>query len=266
MLALIIATSIGTVLGLVSGWVGGWVDSVIMRFVDMVLAVPTILVALALAIALGPSFVIMVAVIGLLIWPRIARILRGETLLIRQMDYVRYARVAGGPAAGPRCSATCCPTSRPTLLVVTTLEVGHVILVESSLSFLGAGIPAPQPSWGAMISDGRALIATGWWIALFPGLALVAHRAGRSTRSATGCATTSIRGCAMSEAGGHVGGHPATPPDGRSPRCALRSAGSRSASGSRDRRLADGGGRREPADRRRAGRSGWSASRAPARR
>jgi peptide/nickel transport system permease protein len=171
-LALVIATTIGTVLGVISGWVGGWLDSLIMRFVDMVLAVPTILVALALAIALGPSFVMMVTVIGLLIWPRIARILRGETLLIRQQDYVRYARVVGVP---PLLSMLrhVLPNVMPTLLVVTTLEIGHVILVESSLSFLGAGIPPPQPSWGAMISDGRALIATGWWIALFPGLAIV---------------------------------------------------------------------------------------------
>ena len=171
-LALLIATSIGTVLGLLSGWVGGWVDSVIMRFVDMVLAVPTILVALALAIALGPSFAIMVTVLGLLIWPRIARILRGETLLIRQEDYVRLrARRRGALAAGP------VPT-RPAQCDPDIAGGDHARgrprdPRRGVVELPGRRDPAAQPSWGGMISDGRALISTGWWIALFPGLAIV---------------------------------------------------------------------------------------------
>lgn len=172
MLALFIAAVIGTTVGLISGYVGGWLDSVLMRLVDMVLSLPTLLIALAVAIALGPSFVNVFTVIGLLMWPNVARLVRGETLLLKQQEYVRYARAVGVPNRRIILRHIL-PNVLPTLLVVSTLEVGHVILIESSLSFLGAGIPPPQPSWGTMIADGRSLIVTGWWIALFPGLAIM---------------------------------------------------------------------------------------------
>ncbi len=171
-LALMIAATIGTTIGLIAGYVGGWVDSVLMRIVDMVLSLPTLLIALAVAIALGPSFTNVFMVIGLLMWPNVARLVRGETLLLKQQDYVRYARAVGVPSRRIILRHIL-PNVLPTLLVVTTLEVGHVILIESSLSFLGAGIPPPQPSWGTMIADGRSLIVTGWWIALFPGLTIM---------------------------------------------------------------------------------------------
>jgi peptide/nickel transport system permease protein len=171
-LSMLIATAIGTSLGLVAGYKGGWVDSIIMRAVDMVLSLPILLLALAMAIALGPSFGIMVVVIGLLIWPTFARLIRGETLLLRNQEFVRYARVIGVP--GWRIVLRhVLPNVMPTLLVIATLEVGRIVLIEATLNFLGAGIPLPQPSWGAMISEGAPLIVTGWWIALFPGLAIV---------------------------------------------------------------------------------------------
>lgn len=170
-LALSIAVTVGTTIGLVAGFVGGAVESVLMRLVDMFMSMPTLLIALALAVALGPSFTILVLVIGLLSWPQIARLIRGETLLLRQQDFVRYARAIGVPG-WKTVLGHVLPNVLPTLLVAATLEVGHVILVEAALSFLGAGMPAPQASWGVMIDDGRALIATGWWIALFPGLAV----------------------------------------------------------------------------------------------
>ena len=172
-LALLIAGTIGTSIGLLAGYAGGWIDSVLMRFVDMVLSLPTLLIALAMAIALGPSFTNIVLVIGFLIWPRVARLIRGETMLVKQQEFVRYARAVGVPG-WLIVIRHVVPNVMATILVAATLEIGHVILVEASLSFLGAGIPAPEPSWGVMISDGRALIATGWWIALFPGLAIVA--------------------------------------------------------------------------------------------
>jgi peptide/nickel transport system permease protein len=169
--SLVIAMSIGTTVGVVAGYAGGWLDSLLMRFVDIMLALPTILVALVVAVAVGPSFQNLILVLGLLIWPRIARLIRGETLVLKKQDFVRYAGAIGVP--GPVIvTRHVLPNVLPTLLVLTTLEIGHVILVEASLSFLGAGLPPPSASWGVMIADGRALVATGWWIALFPGLAI----------------------------------------------------------------------------------------------
>jgi peptide/nickel transport system permease protein len=171
LLALSIAVTIGTIVGVVSGYAGGSVDSLLMRFVDILLALPTILVALVVAVAVGPSFQNLVLVLGVLNSPRLARIIRGEVLLLKTNEYVRYARAIGVPA-WLIIRRHIFPNVLPTLLVVTTLEVGGVILAEASLSFLGAGLPPPTASWGVMIADGRALVATGWWIALFPGIAI----------------------------------------------------------------------------------------------
>ena len=171
-LALAIAVAIGLTVGLVAGFVGGRVDSILMRAADVVLALPTILVALSVAIAVGPSFTNLVLIIGFLIWPQMARLVRGETLLLRRSEFVRYA-VAIGVPSWLIILRHVLPNLVATLVVAVTLEIGHVILLEASLSFLGAGLPPPSPSWGAMISDGRALIATGWWIALFAGLAIL---------------------------------------------------------------------------------------------
>jgi peptide/nickel transport system permease protein len=171
-LSLSIAVTIGVSVGVVAGYVGGRIDSILMRVVDIVLALPTILVALTFAIALGPSFRNLILIIGFLVWPQMARLIRSEVLLLRKGEFVRYATAIGVPNwlivirhVFPNVTAT--------LVVAVTLEIGHVILLEASLSFLGAGLPPPSPSWGAMISDGRALIATGWWIALFAGLAIL---------------------------------------------------------------------------------------------
>ena len=171
--SLMIAVSIGTTVGVVAGYVGGTVDSLLMRLVDIVLAFPSIIVALVLSVALGPSFQNLVLVLGLLTWPRIARLIRGETLLLKGSEFVRYSRAIGVPwTAIARRHVF--PNVLPTLLVATTLEIGSVILAEASLSFLGAGVPPPSASWGVMISEGRGLISSGWWIALFPGLAISA--------------------------------------------------------------------------------------------
>lgn len=171
-IALLIAVTVGTSVGVISGYVGGATDSILMRAVDVVLSLPTILVALVLAIAVGPSFQNLVIVLGFLIWPQIARLVRGETLLVKKSEFVRYGQAIGVPGR-LIIIRHILPNILATLTVAITLEIAHVILLEASLSFLGAGLPPPAPSWGAMISDGRALIATGWWIALFAGLAIL---------------------------------------------------------------------------------------------
>ena len=169
--SMLIAVVIGTLIGVAAGFLGGWVDSVLMRFTDVMLALPKLLVGLVIAIVIGPSYGNLILVLGFLTWPRIARLVRGDSLAIRQTEYVRYS-MAIGVLKPLVCAKHVIPNILSTLLVATTLEVGSVILTEASLSFLGAGIPSPQPSWGTMIADGQGMMATGWWISLFPGLCI----------------------------------------------------------------------------------------------
>ena len=169
--------SIGVLLGLVAGWYGGVVDEAVMRFVDILLAIPLVLIALAMVATLGQSLTIIVAVLTIFIWPRFARQLRGEVLQLKNMDFVALAKVAG--ASIPRILFIhVFPGTINTLIVVATLQVGIVILLEATLSFLGAGVPPPTATWGGMVSDGRNHLAGGfetgsWWISTFPGVAIV---------------------------------------------------------------------------------------------
>jgi peptide/nickel transport system permease protein len=170
--AILVSGFIGTTLGLMSGYFGGKVDAVIMRLVDISLGLPIILVALVFVAALGPSFRTVIAVITVLLWARYARQVRGETLSIKERDFVARARVAG--ASHLRIMFRyILPNVVNSLIVLATLQVGFVILLESSLSFLGAGIPRPTPAWGLMVADGRELIVTAWWISMFPGIAIM---------------------------------------------------------------------------------------------
>lgn len=172
LLAIVFSGSIGTLVGLVSGYYGGWVDALLMRLTDIGLSIPMLLIAILLAVVFGPSFQNVVIVISLLLWPRYARQIRGETLSIKEQDFIATARVAG-------CSdwrimwVHIFPNVAPTLLVLATLQVGFVILLEASLSFLGVGVPPPQPSWGSIVAEGRQYIATQWWISVLPGIAIV---------------------------------------------------------------------------------------------
>jgi peptide/nickel transport system permease protein len=166
------AVVIGVGVGIVAGFFGGRVDAVLMRVVDVFLALPPLLVALVVAVVLGPSFRNLVLILGLLIWPNIARLIRGETMALMRRDFVEYTRAIGVPSWSILLRHIF-PNILPTLLVAATLEVANVILTEASLSFLGAGLPAPEASWGVMVEDGRALIATGWWVSLFPGIAIL---------------------------------------------------------------------------------------------
>ena len=169
---LAVGGTIGVTLGLVAGWYGRWVDELVMRLVDVMLSLPLILVALVLVVAIGQSFAVIVGVLALWIWPRFARQVRGEVLGLKTRDYVALARVAG--ASTPRILLIhIFPGTINTLIVVATLQVGIVILLESVLSFLGAGVPPPTPAWGGMVADGRDRLAGFWWISTFPGLAIM---------------------------------------------------------------------------------------------
>ena len=162
---------VGLVIGIVSGYVGGRVDALLMRIVDAALAFPAILFALLLAVTMGQGLRTIVIAISLLLWALFARVVRGEVLAIKQRDYVALARVHG--CSTVRIMVThVLPNVLNTFMVLLTLYVGVVIVAEASLSFLGAGIPPPTPSWGLMVSEGRGKIASAWWISLIPGIAI----------------------------------------------------------------------------------------------
>ncbi len=169
--AIAVGTIFGTTVGLVAGYYGGMVDEIIMRIVDVFNAIPYLLLAIALVFVLGQSFAVVAFVLAVGAWAGIARLVRGQTLQVRNFDYINLARVAG--ASTPRImSKHLLPAVANTVVVATTLQVGSTILSESILSFLGAGVPPPTPSWGADISNGREFLGSAWWIAFFPGMAI----------------------------------------------------------------------------------------------
>ena len=171
-IAVLIAGTIGTALGISAGFFGKWVDAIVMRFVDISLSIPIILLALVLAAAVGASFGTVIIVLVLLLWAHYARLARGVTLTIKSADFIARAQVAG--ASNTRIMVYhILPNVVNSLVVLATLQVGFVIIIESTLSFLGAGIPRPNPAWGLMVADGRDLIISHWWVAFFPGLAIM---------------------------------------------------------------------------------------------
>src|ERR671923_2574589 len=172
LVAIGVAGTLGTLLGLISGYRGGLTDAVLMRLTDVALSLPTILIAVVMVAVSEPSFRNVVLVIALLLWPRFTRQIRGETLAIKEQDFVALAVVAGRSSAWI-IARHIFPNVVPTLLVVCTLQVGYVILLEGTLSFLGVGVPPPNPAWGLMIADGRGFLATGWWMSFFPGVAML---------------------------------------------------------------------------------------------
>jgi peptide/nickel transport system permease protein len=172
LVAIFVAGTLGTLIGLVSGYRGGLVDALLMRLTDIGLSLPIILIAVVMVAVSEPTFRNVILVIALLLWPRFARQIRGETLAIKEQDFVALAVVAGRSSAWI-IRRHIFPNVVPTLLVITTLQVGFVILLEGTLSFLGVGVPPPNPAWGLMIADGRGFLATAWWISLLPGLAML---------------------------------------------------------------------------------------------
>lgn len=170
-LVILITSLIGTILGIISGYLGGQTDTILMRITDVSLAFPGILIALLLAVVLGPSFKTVVLAISILGWAPYARLIRGEVLKIREEAFVAQARIIGSSSLRIMTRHIFPNVVNP-LIVIATMNVGLVILMESALSYLGAGIPPPTPSWGGMVSDGRNLIDRAWWISFFPGLAI----------------------------------------------------------------------------------------------
>jgi len=170
--AVLVAGVVGGGLGLVAGYRGGWADDLLMRLGDIQLAFPVLLLGVAVIAVLGASLTNMILVLGASGWVTYARIARGETLSLKERDFVAAARALGAPARHV-VARHLLPNVLPPLLVVTTFSVARTIIAEASLSFLGLGLPPPTPSWGAMLDEGRNYITTGWWLALFPGLAIL---------------------------------------------------------------------------------------------
>jgi peptide/nickel transport system permease protein len=171
-LAVLLAGAVGAAVGLVAGYYGGRVDATLMRITDATLSFPVILLALILAVTVGPSFTNVVTAIAVILWARYARVIRGQVLTLMTLDFIAQARIAGA-GAWRIITRHLLPNTLNTLVVLVTLQVGYVIIVEASLSFLGAGIPPPTPAWGSMIAEGRDFVTSAWWVSFFPGLAIL---------------------------------------------------------------------------------------------
>jgi ABC-type dipeptide/oligopeptide/nickel transport system permease subunit len=168
-----IALALGLALGLVAGYYGRWVDEIVMRLADITLAFPTLLLLIALVAALQPSLVVVFLTIGLVGWAGMARLVRGQVLVVRELEYVQAMRALG--ARNVRIiTRHVLPAVVAPVLIAATLGVAAAIMAEAALSFLGLGVQPPTPSWGAMIADGRDLsqLRGAPWTSLFPGLAI----------------------------------------------------------------------------------------------
>jgi peptide/nickel transport system permease protein len=170
--AVAISGLIGMAAGLISGYFGGRTDDVLMRLADIQLAFPFILLAIAVIGVLGPSLKTIIIVIGVSSWVVYARIVRGAVLTLREREFVQAARALGG-GDGRILLRHILPNAFTPWLVVATLDMARVIVIESALSFLGLGVQPPTPTWGGMLADGRVYISTAWWLATFPGLAIL---------------------------------------------------------------------------------------------
>ena len=170
-ISIAVSALLGTSLGLIAGYYGKWVDAFLMRLVDLSLAFPAILLALVFAVALGPNIWWVVIVLVLIRWAHFARLARGETLSLKERDFVALARVAGAPTY--RIIAIhIFPNLVNSIVVLGTLHVGSAIIVEATLSFLGAGVPPPTPTWGEMIAGDRQFVRTAWWVSSAAGIAI----------------------------------------------------------------------------------------------
>ncbi len=170
--AVLLSGVLGMVTGLVSGYFGGWTDDVLMRLGDVQLAFPFILLAIAVIGVLGPSLPVIIVVIGVSSWVIYARVVRGSVLSLREREFVQAAH-ALGLRDWRIVVRHILPNAFTPWLVVATLDMARVIVIESALSFLGLGVQPPTPTWGGMLADGRVYITTAWWLATFPGLAIL---------------------------------------------------------------------------------------------
>jgi peptide/nickel transport system permease protein len=166
-----VAGSIGSVIGLISGFYGGWIDEVVMRITDIFLAVPSLVLALAIATAMGPSIENAIIGIAAVRWTTYARLMRSSVLVEKMQDYALSARAVGVPT-WLILFRHLLPNSYTPVLVQATLDFGMAILLAAGLSFVGAGAQPPTPEWGALVSSGRKFVQSAWWVATFPGLAI----------------------------------------------------------------------------------------------
>jgi peptide/nickel transport system permease protein len=170
--AVMLAGTLGTLMGLMAGYEGGRIDDLCMRLSDTMLAMPFILLALAVIAVLGPSLLNIIMVLGVTSWVSYARVVRAEVLTLRTREFVAAAQALGG--GGLRIVFRhLLPNVLTPVIVIATLEVARMIILESALSFLGLGVQPPTPTWGGMLADGRAYLSTAWWLATFPGLCIM---------------------------------------------------------------------------------------------
>jgi peptide/nickel transport system permease protein len=170
--AVTLSCLIGVSLGLLAGFYGGRADALIMRVVDVFLAIPYILLAMGVVFALGPSLLNVILVMAVTRWVQFARVVRADVLSIREREFVSGAR-ARGNRSGRLLLRHVLPNALTPIIVVATLELAFMIIYESALSFLGLGVQPPTPTWGWMLADGRNYLATAWWLATLPGLAIM---------------------------------------------------------------------------------------------
>ncbi|AYD04027.1 ABC transporter permease [Neorhizobium sp. NCHU2750] len=170
--AVILGGAVGTLLGIVAGYYRGIVDRILMRIVDIQLALPLMLLALLVVAAVGASGQNLVVVLALTSWLRYARIIRGQVLTLREREFILSAHAIGAGTWRIMIKHLL-PNVMTPVLVIATLELARIIIMDAALSFLGLGVQPPSPSWGRMLADGRVYITTAWWIVTFPGLAIL---------------------------------------------------------------------------------------------
>src|SRR5262245_31193786 len=169
----VVAGGIGTTLGILAGYLGGWVDQMIMRVTDAWLALPALVFAIFLATMAGPSMWNIIIILGLVYWTRYARVIRGEVLSLREREFIKLAEIAGASRLRVIIRHVL-PNVLNSAMVLASLTIGVVIIAEASLSFLGVGVPPPEPAWGLMLSEARSTLMAGkWWLTVFPGACIL---------------------------------------------------------------------------------------------
>jgi peptide/nickel transport system permease protein len=169
---MIIATGIGVTVGVISGYFGGWIDNLLMRMLDVVMSIPSFLVLLLLSVFLKPSVGNIIIIIALLMWMNISRVIRAETMTIKEREYVLYAKASGQSNFGIIWRHIL-PGLVPVVIVGATNSIASAIMMESSLSFLGFGVQPPNATWGSMLNNAQGYIAQAPYLALFPGLLIL---------------------------------------------------------------------------------------------
>jgi len=171
-LAALLSLVVGVTLGLLAGYLRGWVDELVMRLADIQLAFPLVVLIIAIVAVLGPSFVNLVIILGLAGWAPFARLVRGTVLSLREKEFIESARALGADPIRIM-GVHLLPNTMTSIVIYLTFDIARLLLLESSLAFLGLGVQPPTPSWGAMIADGRQYLFEAWWVAALPGAMII---------------------------------------------------------------------------------------------